>query len=111
MVAINGLLATGGDRGALPAKPVTVGVFSVVVDVGIVDEGGAPRGTVVVTRAAGVPAVAVAGAPGFESSFEGSIVVVEVVELVASQFKPSPFKVWPGSHEHVNDPRGRLVHV
>lgn len=74
------MLATGGDRGALPAKPVAVGVVSVVVDVGIVDEGRAPRGAVVATGAAGVPAGAVAGAPGFESSFEGSIVVVEVVE-------------------------------
>jgi hypothetical protein len=61
-----------GDRGALPAK--------LVVDVGRVDEGGAPRGAVVATGAADVPVVAVAGAPGFESSFEGSIVVVEVVE-------------------------------
>jgi hypothetical protein len=72
VVAVDGLLVAGGDRGALPAK--------VVVDVGRVDEGGAPVGAVVATGAAGVPVVAVARAPGVESSGEGSIVVVEVVE-------------------------------
>ena len=71
-MAVDGALAAVGDRGALPAK--------VVVDVGRVDEGGAPVGAVVATGAAGVPVVAVAGAPGVESSGEGSIVVVEVVE-------------------------------
>ena len=72
VVAVDGALAAVGDRGALPAK--------VVVDVGRGDEGGAPVGAVVATGAAGVPVVAVAGAPGVESSGEGSIVVVEVVE-------------------------------
>jgi hypothetical protein len=71
-MAVNGFLAAGGDRGARIALPANV-----VIDVGRVDEGGAPLGAVVATRAAGVPGPAVAGAPEVESSGEGSIVVLE----------------------------------
>jgi hypothetical protein len=74
-MAVDGALAAGGDRGALLALPAKV-----VLDVGRVDEGGAPPGAVVATGAAGVPLLAVAGLPGVESSGEGGIVIFEVVK-------------------------------
>jgi hypothetical protein len=49
-MAVDGALAAGGDRGALLALPAKV-----VLDVGRVDEGGAPPGAVVAPGASGVP--------------------------------------------------------
>lgn len=74
-MAVDGALAAGGDRGALLALPAKV-----VLDVGRVDEGGAPPGAVVATGASGVPLLAVAGLPGVESSGESGIVIFEVVK-------------------------------